>query len=72
MKDLEEFEQLRNTLTHEIDVINKRITYRKNLKKIKKATKNMIEYSTTPSMIIPKQSNEPALGYIILDKDEED
>ena len=44
MKELEEFEQLRLTLIDEIIMINKKLKYKADFKKIKKATmKNMIE-----------------------------
>lgn len=44
MKDTEEFDQLRKSLLPELDLLNKKMKYKVDLKKIKKeAMKNMIE-----------------------------
>eukprot|EP00347_Sterkiella_histriomuscorum_P001022 403373639 len=49
LKDLEDFEQLRVSMIEDIEVVNKRLSYKKNLKIIKKAAmKFMIEDSATP------------------------
>lgn len=44
MKDQEEFEKIRQELNEDIQKLNKKIKYQRDLKKIKKETfKNMIE-----------------------------
>ena len=52
-------------------MINKKISYKKKLSKIKKATLQFMIEDSTPFSMFPKLSNEPALSYLIHEKEDD-